>query len=311
MQHISSVKKEPLIITLVLIALSVMPAISEELAQQTKPRTTGEIISQSSAADWRGLDQENSLYIRLKTGLVVVELAPQFAPQHVANTKALVRAGLFDNTSFYRVIDGFVAQGGPADSSGLKAPENGQLSIPAEFTTTNIDQMSFTPLNGADGYADEVGYVDGFASARNSEKTQAWLTHCYGAFAMGRANAADSGGTELYVVIGQAQRYLDRNTTVFGRVITGMEHLQQLQRSASLNGPVDVSAHNTIVDIKVGSDLEIQQQMPIEIMKTNALAFKDLILARKNRSEDWFVYAQDYVDVCGVAVPMRLKKEKE
>ena len=297
--------------TFVFMLFSLAPAFGQEPKQQTKPRTTGEIISQSTAADWRGLDQQNSLYIQLKTGVVVVELAPKFAPEHVANTKALVRAGVFDNTSFYRVIDGFVAQGGPADTSTLKAPADGQLSIAAELTTAVNEQMSFTPLNGADGYAHEVGYVDGFASGRNADKTQTWLTHCYGAFGMGRANALDSGGTELYVVIGHAQRYLDRNTTVFGRVITGMEHLQRLQRSVDLNGPVTVEENNTIIKISVGSDLKAEEQMPIEIMKTHSLAFKDLILARKNRSEDWFVHAHDYVDVCGVAVPARLKEQKE
>lgn len=285
-------------------------AISQEQTQN-KPRTTGEIIGQSTASDWRPLDQDNSLYIQLESGLVIVEMAPLFAPLHVSNTKALVRAGVFDNTSFYRVIDGFVAQGGPADTSELKAPVDGQFSIKAEFTTAVTKQMLFTPLNGADGYADEVGYVGGFASGRNSEKNQTWLLHCYGAFAMGRANEANSGGTELYAVIGHAQRYLDRNTTVFGRVVSGMQHLQQLQRSVNLQGPVDVAAKNTIINIRVGSDLKSDQQQPIEIMKTSSYAFKELILARKNRSEDWFQHAHDYVDVCGVAVPMRLARPSD
>ena len=285
---------------------------SVALSEETKPakvRTTGEIISQSNATDWRPLDQDNTLYIQLASGVVVVELAPQFAPGHVSNTKALVRAGVFDNTSFYRVIDGFVAQGGPTDTSEMQAPEKGSFSIDAELTIEPTDSMAFTPLNMADGYADAVGYVDGFATGKTADQKQTWLLHCYGAFAMGRGNELNTGGTALYVVIGHGQRYLDRNTTVFGRVITGMEHLQKLDRSVGLNGAVEVTDKNNIINIRVGSDLKSDQQMPLEIMKTHSAAFKELILARKNRSEDWFVHAHDYVDVCGVAVPTRLAKK--
>ena len=65
----------------------------------------------------------------------MIELAPKFAPNHVDNTKKLVREGIFDDISFYRVIDGFVAQGGPANPEKVPQPKNGKLTIDAEFTT--------------------------------------------------------------------------------------------------------------------------------------------------------------------------------
>lgn len=279
----------------------------EKLAIDTQPshKTPYQIIDDAPVGDWRGLDLDNTLYITLKTGVVVVELAPKFAPNHVENTKTLVKQGVFNNTSFYRVIDGFVAQGGPADPEKIAKPKKGKLSIKAEFTTQS-KLPSFTPLNGFDGYAPEVGYVDGFAAGRSKDKKLNWLLHCYGAFAMGRANEADSGGTELYIVIGTAQRYLDKNTTVFGRVIAGMDHIQGLQRSSTLQGEVDVKVSNKILKVQIASDMKTQNRLPLQVMKTDSDSFKALIRSRKNRTGEWFAYQHDYIDVCSVAVPVRL-----
>jgi peptidylprolyl isomerase len=300
------IMKKLLIFTL--FTLSSFSQITVGFAHEEKTKTPYEIIAQAPDSDWRGLDLDNTLYITLKTGVVVVEMAPPFAPHHVDNTKKLVREGVFNNTSFYRVIDGFVAQGGPAEPEKLSKPKTGQLTIDAEFTHTPKTPLSFTPLNAFDGYAPEVGYVGGFAVGRSKDKKQNWLLHCYGAFAMGRANDSNSGGTELYIVIGNAQRYLDRNTTVFGRVIAGMEHIQALKRSSSLSGQVDVSKDNAIISIKIASDLKPEQLMPLQTMKTDSNSFKALIQSRKNRLGEWFVYQHDYIDVCSVPVPVRLKK---
>jgi peptidylprolyl isomerase len=302
----------PLYLMLLLLLLLGTSVTAEEKVVKSEFKSPYQIIDEAPAIDWRSLDLNNTLYITLKTGVVVVELAPQFAPNHVENTKNLVREGVFNNTSFYRVIDGFVAQGGPAEPEKIIKPKNGNLSIDAEFTITKEKPLSFTPLNGFDGYAPEVGYVDGFAAGRSKDKKSNWLLHCYGAFAMGRGNNTDSGGTELYVVIGTAQRYLDKNTTVFGRVITGMKHIQALERSTTLQGEVDVKTNNKILKVQVASDVNFDKRLPLQVLKTDSNSFKALIESRKNRKSEWFLYQHDYIDVCSVAVPVRLAlKEKD
>jgi peptidylprolyl isomerase len=291
---------------LMLLLLFATPVMAEESVSKYSLKTPYQIIEQAPMDHWRGLDLNNTLYITLKSGIVVVELAPQFAPNHVENTKKLVKEGVFNNTSFYRVIDGFVAQGGPADPEKIAKPKIGKLSIEAELTITPEKPFSFTPLNDFDGYAPEVGYVDGFAAGRSKDKKSNWLLHCYGALAMGRANSPDSGGTELYVVIGTAQRYLDKNTTVFGRVIAGMDHVQALQRSTTLQGEVDVTASNKILTVQIASEVKVDKSLPLQVMKTDSDSFKALIKSRKNRTGEWFYYQHDYIDVCSVAVPVRL-----
>src|SRR4029077_2316152 len=67
-----------------------------------KPLTTAEVLSSSSAADWRALDPQDTLYMELPAGRVIIELAPVFAPHHVANVIALVRGHYFDGLAIMR-----------------------------------------------------------------------------------------------------------------------------------------------------------------------------------------------------------------
>ncbi|WP_179952221.1 peptidylprolyl isomerase [Marinicella rhabdoformis] len=312
---------------LLLLILLTVSACQHTTSLNKKGRPTlnsSEILDQSLSSDWRQPDPENTLYITLKSGIVVLELATNHAPNHTKNTKALVRSGLFDNTRFYRVIDGFVAQGGPETvptsfqserfqserfQSERFQSENGNLSIDPEFSITFDEPLPITQVKDNDGYAPKVGFYKGFAVGQSKDQKENWLLHCYGALGMGRANEIDSGGTELYVVIGHAQRYLDKNVTVFGRVIYGMEHLQALKRSTSLNGPVDVEDHNPIIKIQVASDMNPNDLIPLEILKTDSQSFKDYIQARKNRQEPWFIDSKNHIDVCAIQVPIRLKNQ--
>ncbi len=76
-------------------------------------------------------DLENTLYLDLKDGRVVIELRPDLAPKHVARIKELTREGFYNGVAFHRVIDGFMAQGG--DPTGTGAGGSGK-KLPAEFS---------------------------------------------------------------------------------------------------------------------------------------------------------------------------------
>jgi peptidylprolyl isomerase len=80
------------------------------------------------------IDPENTLYMDLKDGRVVIRLRPDLAPKHVARVKQLAREGFYNGTPFHRVIDGFMAQGGDPTGTGTggsKLPD-----LPAEFTNS-------------------------------------------------------------------------------------------------------------------------------------------------------------------------------
>src|ERR1700678_281802 len=173
-----------------------------------KPPIMAEVLSNSAPSDWRALDPENTLYLELATGRVVIELAPAFAPNHVADVKALAREHYYDGLAIVRVQDNYVVQW--ADPNAEK-PElarkfkHAHKTLPAEFERALDTALPFTPLPDKDVYAPEVGFSGGFPMARDPHSGKMWLVHCYGMVGAGRDNARDSGGaTELYAVIGHA-----------------------------------------------------------------------------------------------------------
>jgi len=287
-----------------LIAISLFTVTAASASNQAieKVASPADIIKNAPTADWRKLDPENTLYLELEEGTVVIELNPELAPGHVKNIKQLAREGFYKDLNVYRFVEGFVAQGG--DSKETRKPKVGKSAIKSEFYKATQSAKVITLVDDKDGYASRTGFLNGFAVAQNDDATKTWQTHCPGTFAMARGNSADSGGTEFYVALG-AIRYLDHNITSFGRVITGMEHIQRLERQPKDESDSAFKNYNVIKDVKVAADYLKERPLVIDIMKTESDSFKTLIKARRNRPEDWFLATPNYTDICAVSVPMR------
>lgn len=274
-----------------------------------KPRTMGEILEASQPGDWRPLDPARTLYMELPNGRVVIELAPDFAPAHVANIIAMAKGGYFDGLSINRSQDNFVVQWGDAaeeESARKPFPAGVKDKLPAEFERPAAG-LPFTRLPDADGWAPQVGFSDGFAVARAPREGKAWLAHCYGVVGAGRNNEADSStGAELYVVTGQSPRQLDRNITTVGRVVKGMELLSTVPRGT---GPLgfftEPSQRVTIRAIRLASDVPQAERTPIEVLRTDTPLFTELVEARRNRRDDFYKRPAGHIDVCNVPQPVR------
>ncbi|HQF98991.1 MAG TPA: peptidylprolyl isomerase, partial [Candidatus Aminicenantes bacterium] len=161
-------------------------------AEMQKAPTAAEVLAAAKAEDWRPLDPENTLYLELDGGRVVIELAPLFAPEHAANVKALAREKYFDGLSIVRVQDNYVVQwGDPNADNPEKARKilRARATLPAEFDRPWSDGISFAPLPDGDVYAPEVGFVNGFPAARDAQSGRLWLVHCYGMVGAGRGDA--------------------------------------------------------------------------------------------------------------------------
>jgi peptidylprolyl isomerase len=278
------------------------PPGSAEVAHRSL--TTTDVLANSAAADWRPLDPQNTLYVELTAGRVIIELAPQFAPHTVANIQALAREGYYDGTAIVRAQDNYVVQW--ADPEGKKPIKNAQRTIAAEFERTSRG-IPFTPLIDPDTYAPEVGFSDGFPVARDPKFGRAWLVHCYGMVGAGRDNDVDSGGgTELYVVIGQAPRHLDRNVTLVGRVVQGMELLSAFPRGTGPLGFYEKPEQRVpIKSIRVAADVPASQRTELEVLRTDTPTFTQYVEARRNRREEWFKVPAGHVDVCNVPIAVR------
>lgn len=297
-----------------LLALALAAAAFATQAQDAekprKSRPAQEIIDAAPDSAWRTPDPDDTLYMELEGGRVVIELAPGFAPAHVANIKALARGRFWDGLEIYRSQDNFVVQFGDAnadDEAKRKAfPEGASETLPAEFAR-DADGVAFDRLPDVDGWAPQVGFADGFPAARDPETGKLWMTHCYGMLGAGRGNdPASSNGAELYVVIGQAPRALDRQLSSVGRVIQGMELLSAIPRG---KGPLgffeDPARRVPIKAIRLASEVPESERTPIQLLRTDSQAFRDATEARRNRVDDFYSIPAGHIDLCLVPLPTR------
>ena len=278
------------------------------LAAAAPYRSMDELLATSTPTDWRTPDPRNLLYLDLPGGRVVIDLAPEFAPKHVANLRLLAGSGYWNGLSINRAQDNFVVQwGDPAEDVPQRRPlGNAVAHLPAEFSRP-ASGLPFHRLPDRDGWAPEVGFVDGFPVAREGAKGQAWLAHCYGMVGAGRDNAPDSSnGTELYVVIGQSPRQLDRNITLVGRVLQGMPILASLPRG---DGPLgfyrEPAMRVPITAITLASRLPVDQRLPLEVLRTDTPLFDAIVASRRDRRDAWYVRPAGHIDLCNVPLPVR------
>jgi peptidylprolyl isomerase len=269
-----------------------------------RPPTLEAVLAASKPGDWLPLDPETTLYMQLPSGRVVIQLAPQFAPRSVANVKALVRAGYFDGLAIERVQDDFVTQWGDADHT--RSLGKAEHSVPAEFVVSATD-VPFTALPDPDTYAPEVGFSGSFPVARDPKIERAWLVHCYAMVGVGRDDDVDSGnGSELYAVIGQSPRQLDRNITLIGRVVQGMELLSSLPRGkAALGFYTKSELRVPIESVRVAADVPEAQRAHLEVLRTDTRTFQEVIESRRNRRDPWYKVPAGRVDVCNIPIPVR------
>lgn len=300
----------PALLAFALAVATSAPAIAQDATPPPKPRTPQQIIDAAPASAWRTLDPANTLYLELATGRVIIELAPGFAPEHVANIKTMARGGFWDGLTIYRSQDNFVVQFGDAEGEEAgKAkpyPAGTRTHLPAEFTRSAAS-VAFDRLPDVDGWAPLVGFADGFPVGRDPSTDRMWIAHCYGVVGAGRNNAPDSSiGAELYAVIGQAPRALDHQLTVVGRVVQGMELLSVIPRGpAPMGFYTDAKLRTPILSIKLASDVPAAQRTPLQLLRTDSQAFRDATEARRNRKDDFYTQPPGHIDLCGVPLPVR------
>lgn len=301
-------------IMLALLASGLLGAAGAQAADQPLPPrpTVADVVKSSPAADWRALDPENTLYMQTAAGRVVIELAPVFAPRHVANIKALVREQYFDGLAVIRSQDNYVVQWGDADETNPRPVKHAKAALKAEFTIPVKSDKGFTRLAERDAYAPVVGHSNGFPSARDPKAGLAWMAHCYGVIGVGRDNDADSGsGTSLYAVNGHSPRHLDRNITMVGRIVSGMPLLTTLPRGTGPLGFYEKPEQAApILTVKVAADVPEAERANLEVMRTDSASFQAVINAQRNRGGPWTKYAAGHVELCNVPIPVRPRAPK-
>jgi peptidylprolyl isomerase len=270
---------------------------------EAKPVTVADLLAGSPASDWREPNPDDTLYLELPRGRVVIELAARVVPQHAANIKALARAHYFDGLAIIRVQDNYVVQW---DDESHRRPLPPSVRPSVEFTADASAARRFEALPDRDLYAKEVGFLDGFPAARDPRTKTVWLAHCYGMVGAGRDDPAESTGAELYAVIGNAPRQLDLNVALVGRVLEGMELLSTLPRgSGEMGFYVAAEAPVPIRSVRIASDVPQAERTPIEVLRTGSGTFRSILDQRRERREPWFKHNPGAIDLCNVPLPVR------
>ncbi|MER3546349.1 MAG: peptidylprolyl isomerase [Rhodanobacteraceae bacterium] len=299
--------------SIALVACTPLSAFASSDNATTKPTPTmQQVLDASKPSDWRTLDPNNTLYMDLPSGRVVIELDPAYAPLHAQNIRTLAHEHYWDGLAILRVQDNFVTQWGDPQAEAehptpVKSIGTAKKTLPAEFERDADPKLPFTVLPDGDVYAPQVGFSDGFPAARDPKTNKTWLAHCYAMVGAGRDNAPDSGpGTELYVVIGQAPRQLDRNIALVGRVVKGMELLSALPRGTGALGFYEKASQRTpITRVRLASDVPPAQREKLELLRTDTPTFIALVESRRNRSDAWYLHKAGRIDLCNVPLPVR------
>ncbi|MGD9965120.1 MAG: peptidylprolyl isomerase [Hyphomonadaceae bacterium] len=294
-----------LVAAMALGACASAPAPAGEQQAAAPAPSVQNILDQSPATDWRPLDPENTLYMELPQGRVIIELAPQFAPNHAANIRTLTRAGFFNGASIVRSQDNYVVQWGwPEGESGSRgaAAETvaGEITVPS-------NSVDFSRFVDPDTYAPQVGYSQGFPVARAGGQT--WLVHCYGMVGSGRGDGLDSGsGDSLYAVNGQMTRNLDRNITLVGRVVQGMDILSTFRRGTEALGFYATAEERTpIRSVRMAADVPAAERTNLETLRTDSSTWARLVDSRRTRRDSFFAANPvNRLGVCNISVPVRV-----
>ena len=164
-------------------------------------------------------DPENTLVIETTKGRVVIEMRPDVAPNHVAHIKKLAREGAYDGVVFHRVIDGFMAQTGDVKFGNSNLPE-------------------FNPNRTGTGGSKYPDLKQEF----NNEP------HVRGTASMARSQNPDSANSQFFICFDDAG-FLNRQYTVWGKVIEGMENVDKIKRGEPVSDPDKITSMRVAADV--------------------------------------------------------------
>ncbi|WP_135448765.1 peptidylprolyl isomerase [Tabrizicola caldifontis] len=164
-------------------------------------------------------DPENTIIMTLKDGEVVIELLPDVAPKHTERMKQLARDKAYDNVAFHRVIDGFMAQTGDVEHGNMASP-------------------NYNPRRSGTGGSQYPDLPAEFSK----------LPHDRGTLGAARSQNPNSANSQFFINF-RDNHFLNGQYTVYGRVISGMEHVDKITRGEPPANP------DRMISVRVAADV--------------------------------------------------------
>lgn len=233
-------------------------------------------LAKSDAANWRAVDPENLIVYETTKGRILIEMLPEAAPKHVEQFKTIIRNGSFDGTSFHRVINNFMAQGG--DIFALNGLGSGLPNIPGEFIFRRApEEMPFDligdPNSGSQGYY--LGFPMMTQSKFLAEMTkdgmiESHIPHCKGVVSTARTDDPNSANSQFFLMRGVSP-HLDRLYTSWGRVVDGQDAVDAIKTGEPVENP------DILRTARIAADLPEDQRPSVWVQRTDGPKFQEML----------------------------------
>ncbi|RZJ31755.1 MAG: peptidylprolyl isomerase [Brevundimonas sp.] len=284
-------------------ALMTGPAMAQEVGGPPPPPPVPTPQTTIVPTDWRTVAPENLLVIDTTKGRIILELTPEIAPLHVERVRLLARNGFFDNLTWHRVIDWFMAQTGDPLGSG-----EGQSPYPdlkAEFTFRRDPAMPFAPVAEPSGA--RVGFLgalpvqtqpDAAFAQTGDGKVHGWGLYCPGVVGMARDEGNDTANSQFFIMR-QAYPALDKRYTIWGVTVAGLDVVRALQAGDGENGMMAAARPDRMTRVRVASDIPVAERPTVQVLSPSSERFHAIVgEARTARGADF--------SVCDVTLPVQV-----
>lgn len=282
-----------------LIAATLAACAATAVAQPQKPAPAPPRPSAPTAADWRTPDPDDVLVIDTNKGRIIVELVPEVAPETAGRVRELAKRKFYDGLTFFRVIEGFMAQTGDPQNNGTG---NSELpDIKAEFFFRRGPDM---PVVLADNQqVAEVGFIKALPVMSQSMmlapltadgKVQAWGLYCPGVLGMARGEDANSANSQFFLMRDKYPR-LEKRYTAFGRALVGQDVINAIKVGEPVPEPQD-----RMERVRVLSDLPENERPKIRVIDAAGPWFKAEVARAKAAQGSNF-------SACDVNIPVEVK----
>lgn len=258
------------------------PACAESDDGPALPAVASVADAKADPANWREVDPQNLFIFDTTKGRILIEAFPEVAPKHYAQFSTIIRSGDYDGTSFHRVIEGFMDQGG--DIFALKGRDSGLPNIEGEFTfRRDPAEMPLEATIGPDDTA-KYGYIKGFPIGTQASffaemsvdgKVESYIPHCRGTVSTARTDDPNSANAQFFLMRDKAE-HLDRKYTAWGRVVSGVDVVLAIK-----HGPEGTDGRVTNPDIlksaKIAADLPAAERPDVWVMRTDGPEFRQSV----------------------------------
>ena len=279
-------------------ALAASPALSQPARPAAAPPAAA-AAARPTEADWRTPNPADVLVIETNKGRIIVEMTPETAPLYTARMRELAQAKFFDGLTFFRVIDGFMAQTGDPENRGTG--QSDKPNVPAEFLFRRGPETPF--VLAVDQSVAEVGFIKTvpvttqsmmLAPMTRDGKISGYGNFCPGVVGAARGEDPDSANSQFYLMRDHYPA-LDRRYAVWGRVISGLDVVRAIKTGEPVADPQD-----RMLSVRVLSDIPEASRPKIRVINAAGAWFKAEIARARAAGGANFT-------ACDVNIPVEVK----